>query len=116
MIGVRQGKNWGYTTKIFESQYAEIYDIEINKGGYCSEHRHKKINIFYVISGKLKIKIWQHKKIIDETVLEAGQISAVYAGFWHQFEALEDTRCIEVYHTFLDPSDIERRTEGGMKF
>ena len=114
---MRQGKNWGYTTDVFMSQNVEVHVVEIVKGGYCSKHKHKKVNIFHVISGKLEVKIWMDKKLIDKTVIGKGETSAVYAGFKHQFEALEDTICLEIYHIFLEPGDIDREkgSVGGIK-
>jgi len=47
------------------------------------------------------------------TVLTAGQTSAVSPGFYHKFEGLEDTECIEVYQVLLIEPDMERRTQGG---
>ncbi len=92
---MRQGKKWGYTTDVFMSQSVEVH----------------------VISGKLRIKMWMDKKLIDETVIGKGETSAVYAGFEHQFEGLEDTICLEIYHIFLEPGDINRRkgSVGGIK-
>lgn len=114
---MRQGKNWGYTTDVFMSQNVEVHVIEAVKGGYCSIHEHKKVNIFHMISGKLKVKVWMDKKLIDETIIKAGETSAVYPGFEHQFEALEETVCLEIYHIFLEPGDINRRkgSVGGVK-
>lgn len=114
---IRQGKNWGYTTEVFKSQNVEVHVIEIVKGGYCSIHDHKKVNIFHVISGKLKVKVWMDEKLIDTTIIGKGETSAVYAGFEHIFEALEDTICLEIYHIFLEPGDINRRkgSVGGIK-
>lgn len=66
-----------------------------------------------MISGKLKITIWRDAKTLDVTVLEAGQTSAVSPGFYHKFEGLEDTHCIEIYQVLLIDPDIERRTQGG---
>ncbi len=114
---MRQGKNWGYTTDVFMSQNVEVHVVEIVKGGYCSRHDHKKVNIFHIISGKLEVKVWMDKKLIDKTVIKKGETSAVYAGFKHQFEALEDTICLEIYHIFLEPGDINREkgSVGGVK-
>jgi quercetin dioxygenase-like cupin family protein len=114
---MRQGKNWGYTTDVFMSQSVEVHIVDIVKGGYCSIHNHKKVNIFHVISGKLKVSVWVDKKLIDKTVIGKGETSAVYAGFEHQFEALEDTICLEIYHIFLEPGDINRRpgSVGGVR-
>lgn len=114
---MRQGKNWGYTTDVFVSQNVEVHVIEIVKGGFCSIHNHRKINIFHVISGKVKIKVWVENKLIDETVIDPGESTAVYREFEHQFEALENSICLEIYHIFLEPGDINRRpgSQGGVK-
>lgn len=110
---MRQGKEWGYSTEFFRNAMVSAYHLEIKKGGYCSEHTHKhKYNLFYVISGRLKITIWRENEVEDMTVLTAGQISAVPPGFYHKFEGLEDTECIEVYQVLLIEPDIERRTQG----
>ncbi len=116
-MSVRQGKNWGYTTEVFDSESVEVHVIEIVKGGYCSIHDHIKVNKFYVISGKLKVSVWVDNKMVDETVISKGESTAVLRGFEHQFEALEDTICLEIYYTFLEPRDINRRkgSQGGVK-
>jgi quercetin dioxygenase-like cupin family protein len=114
---LRQGKNWGYTTEVFDSESVEVHVIEIVKGGYCSIHDHKKVNMFYVILGKLKVRVWVDKKMVDETVINKGESTAVPRDLEHQFEALEDSVCLEVYYTFLEPGDINRRpgSQGGVK-
>jgi len=111
---LRQGKKWGYITEFFRNSMVSAHHLEIKKGGHCSEHIHKhKYNLFYVISGRLKITIWRENEVEDMTVLTAGQTSAVSPGFYHKFEGLEDTECIEVYQVLLIEPDIERRTQGG---
>ena len=114
---MRQGKNWGYTTEIFKNLNVEIHVIEIEKGGYCSIHKHDKVNIFYVISGRLKVKMWVDNKLTDVSEISTGQKTAVYGKFEHQFEALEKSICVEIYHIFLQPDDIIRRpgSVGGIK-
>ncbi len=113
---MRQGKNWGYTTEFFRNAVVSAHHLEIKKDRYCSEHRHEhKYNVFYVISGKLKITIWRDAMTLDVTVLERGQTSAVPPGFYHKFEALEDTNCIEIYQVLLIDPDIERRTQGAIR-
>jgi len=92
------------------------HHLEVKKGGYCSEHRHEyKYNLFYVISGRLKITIWRENDVEDVTILTAGQASAVSPGFYHKFEGLEATECVEVYQVLLIEPDIKRRTQGGPK-
>jgi len=110
-----QGKVWGETTCIFQTDTVSAHYLRIKEGGYCSDHQHRhKSNVFYVIRGKLKITI-NTGAGEDRTVLTDGQSTAVPPGLWHKFEALEDTECIEIYRVFLQEPDIERRTIGGMR-
>ena len=119
MIGIIKGKAWGTTMKIFETVNVQAHYIEIKAGGFCSKHRHPKgkTNLFHVITGKLLIRVWDEEgvKLLDSTVLTDGQISTVGPLLAHQFEALEDTRCYEIYQTIIDEDDIERFNEGGLK-
>jgi mannose-6-phosphate isomerase-like protein (cupin superfamily) len=109
-----QGKAWGTTEEVFKTADISIHDLRIRAGGFCSEHRHRaKNNWFFVFSGQLEITIWQPSEKADMTVLGPGQGTTIKAGTWHRFEALADTRAIELYWTELDPEDIERRTQGG---
>jgi len=111
---IREGKAWGYTTEFFRNAMVSAYHLEINKGGFCSEHRHKhKFNLFYVLSGKLEVTIWRSAQMKDVTVVEAGQATAVAPGDYHMFRGLEKTECIEVYQVLLIEPDIDRRTQGG---
>jgi len=119
---MRQGKNWGYTTKIFQSEVNSIYHLEINKDGYCSEHYHNhKLNEFYVIMGVLEITIWQQDEdgketgTKDVTLLASGQSTRIPPGLYHQFKAMTKCEAIEIYQVLLTEPDIERRTEGGVK-
>lgn len=114
----KQGKAWGVTRKIYRGPVNELHHISVKKGGYCSEHQHKKYNLFYVISGKLEISIWRDEKAKmpeDVTVLGPEETSAVPPEFYHKFRALEDTECIELYYVLLEESDIERRMQGGLR-
>ncbi len=118
-MSMRQGKNWGYTTEIFRNAMVSAHHLEVNEGGYCSEHYHEhKYNQFYVISGELEITIWREDKkgtrLVDKTILKAGQSSAVSPGFWHMFRGLTKCDAIEHYQVLLNEPDIKRRTVGGM--
>ena len=58
-----------------------------------------KWNLFYVTSGKLKIKV--HKNdydLIDETILGHGEWTTVKPGEYHSFEAEDDTLAFELYY------------------
>jgi mannose-6-phosphate isomerase-like protein (cupin superfamily) len=112
-----QGKVWGNTQAIFQKPNFEIHRIEIEKGGFCSTHKHNnKFNAFYMESGTLKILIEQKDyNLVDETILTKGGLSIVKPGLYHSFEALTDCVCYEIYWTELNHDDIERRTVGGAK-
>ncbi len=112
---MRQGKIWGFTTEIFRNALFSAHHIEVNEGGFCSEHCHEhKYNQFYVISGVLELIIWRDKKTKDVTVIEAGQSTAISPGFYHKFKGLTKCEAIEIYQVLLIEPDIERRTVGGM--
>jgi len=117
--GVVKDKVWGRTTLIFRTANVEVHYLEIKAGGYCSKHRHVKgkSNLFHIISGRLVVRVWDAtgEKLIDSTVLDPGQITVVAPLLWHQFEAVKPTRCYEIYETRVDPGDIERVSEGGIR-
>ena len=111
-----QGKVWGKTQKIFANNNFELHRIEVNKGAFCSKHKHiHKINAFYIEKGKLKITIHETEyDLIDETIASTGDLSIVKPGKYHEFEALENTIAYEIYWVELDHSDIDRETIGGI--
>ena len=111
----KQGKVWGETEEIFNNGIVSVNHLKIKKGGYCSEHFHKrKRNTFFIISGNLSIKIWRGDDF-DETVIWAGESTVIEPQVYHQFKALTDVECIEMYEVDLKGPDIERRTVGGKK-
>lgn len=116
LCGAIQAKFWGYTQCIFVGDTSETHYLSINKGGYCSEHKHSyKWNRFFLVSGRLKVIIYKNNGE-DETILEPGHFTDVPPGEYHKFEALEDSQCLEVYWTnSLDIHDIQRKNIGGMK-
>ena len=114
LTGAIQGKFWGSTRCFFENSTSEVHYIEANKGGYCSRHYHQdKWNRFIVLEGKLKITIYKESDE-DVTVLTDGMFSDVPPGVEHRFEALENSKALEVYWVNdLDPKDIVRKDTGG---
>ena len=43
------GKVWGTTENVFSNHNFEFHRIEVDKGGFCSKHKHvHKYNGFYV--------------------------------------------------------------------
>lgn len=109
-----QGKNWGTTALIHRGNNVEVHYIEIEKGGFCSEHIHQhKFNKFTVLEGELEVKIWKSEKAIDRIVLKQGHELTVAPGEFHQFAAVTFVRAIETYWVELEKDDIVRRTQGG---
>ena len=111
------GKIWGSTELILANSSLEFHRIDFRKGGVCSKHKHKyKWNGFYCMSGKMKVKIWQlDYDLVDETILNPGDFTAVKPQLYHSFEGLEDGVAFELYWANFDHSDIERESVGHLK-
>jgi mannose-6-phosphate isomerase-like protein (cupin superfamily) len=116
LCGAVQSKFWGQTQGIFVGRISEVHYLEVNKGGYCSKHRHRdKWNRFFLIDGVLQVTIYR-KAGEDVTILKAGQFTDVAPSDLHRFECLEDCKCIEIYwvdEITLNVNDIEREDVGG---
>lgn len=112
---------WGTTSALFQRPVFSIHLLNIKAGGYSSEHKHlRKMNHFYVVSGELEIRQWPDGGAIcpdepDRTVLRAGDSLTVPVGVWHQFRAVTDCVCLEVYEAAPVEDDIDRRSVGGVE-
>lgn len=106
----KQGKIWGFTQEIFNKNNVSIHRIVINKNGTCSRHYHDfKHNIFFVESGKILVQEWKKEySLIDETILNAGDICSVPPKNYHKFIGLEDSVVYEIYYVELQNNDIIR--------
>ena len=113
---MKAGKVWGQTELIFQNPFIEFHRIFVGAGGYCSTHKHDfKWNLFYVTSGKLKIKVHKNDNdLIDETILGHGEWTTVKPGEYHSFEAEDDTLAFELYYPEPLSDDIIRQTVGGL--
>lgn len=111
----RQGKAWGQTSLLYRAPHLQVHLLEIDAGGFCSEHRHtRKVNTFHIIRGRLEVRIWPSSLAQpDTTELEAGESMTIPVGVYHQFKAIENTTCLEIYEAAEIDEDIERRTTGG---
>lgn len=107
-------KPWGITEALFIGPTSEFHYLQIEKGGYCSQHLHnKKHNRFYVLAGTINVRIFSDS--IQENILSTGMSFDVAPGTTHSFEAIEASKVLEIYWTdTLDPTDIIRFTEGGI--
>lgn len=113
-IGPQQGKCWGSTMLAFAWNDTEAHLIRGEKGFRCSRHyHHYKWNRFLVVTGRLKITVYQQDGTADETILGPNQITDVPPRVEHCFEVLEDTHAIEFYWVGLEADDIVRIDEGG---
>jgi quercetin dioxygenase-like cupin family protein len=112
----KSGKIWGSTEELFKNTNCEVHRIDINKGGFCSKHKHQyKHNIFYVLQGTLLIKVWKNDyELIDTTILQTGKKTDVGPNQYHTFQALEPTIALEIYYSEPISNDIIRETVGGM--
>jgi len=113
----KAGKIWGQTELIHANGVLEFHRIDFKAGGVCSKHKHQfKWNGFYVVSGKMKIRVWQKDyDLIDETILGPGDFTRVKPGLMHSFEGIEDGVAFELYWAEFNHDDIQRETVGHFK-
>ena len=111
------GKIWGQTELILANSSLEFHRIDFKAGGVCSKHKHEyKWNGFYVVSGKMKIRVWQKDyDLIDETILGPGDFTSVKPQLYHTFEAIEDGVAFELYWAEFRHNDISRENVGHLK-
>ena len=113
----KAGKIWGQTELIHANGVLEFHRIDFKAGGVCSKHKHQfKWNGFYVVSGRMKIRVWQKDyDLIDETILGPGDFTRVKPGLMHSFEGIEDGVAFELYWAEFNHDDIQRETVGHFK-
>jgi mannose-6-phosphate isomerase-like protein (cupin superfamily) len=113
----KAGKIWGQTELIHANGVLEFHRIDYKAGGVCSKHKHQfKWNGFYVISGKMKIRVWQKDyDLVDETILGPGDFTRVKPGLMHSFEGIEDGVAFELYWAEFNHDDIQRESVGHFK-
>ena len=113
----KSGKIWGQTELIHANGVLEFHKIDYKAGGVCSKHKHQfKWNGFYVVSGKMKIRVWQKDyDLIDETILGPGDFTRVKPGLMHSFEGIEDGVAFELYWAEFNHDDIQRESVGHFK-
>jgi len=112
----KSGKIWGWTTPILQVNGVQIERIHINKGGYCSVHKHEfRFNAFYIISGTLEVSVWKNDyELCDKTVLSQNDITIVKPHEYHRFLAKSDVEALEIYWTEdASSNDIIRKLCGG---
>jgi mannose-6-phosphate isomerase-like protein (cupin superfamily) len=102
------GKIWGSTELILANSSLEFHRID-----YKHEY---KFNGFYVVSGKMKIRVWQKDyDLVDETILGPGDFTSVKPGLYHTFEGIESGVAFELYWANFQHNDIHRESVGHFK-
>jgi mannose-6-phosphate isomerase-like protein (cupin superfamily) len=114
---MKAGKIWGQTELIHANGVLEFHKIDYKAGGVCSKHKHQfKWNGFYVVSGRMKIRVWQRDyDLVDETILGPGDFTRVKPGLMHSFEGIEDGVAFELYWAEFNHDDIQRESVGHFK-
>jgi len=110
----KEGKIWGFTSKIFEHNNVSIHRLFIKSKSGCSKHLHKhKYNLFYVESGEIELTIWQNDyDLIDKTILKSGEYLTIKPELYHSFHAILDSIVYEIYYSKIDDNDIIRTNCG----
>ncbi len=109
------GKAWGQTLDIETNPFVSFHRAEIKQGYCCSKHDHTgRTNLFFVESGRVRIRVYQSNGLEDETILTAGQMTKVGPGLKHRFECLADAVVFELYWPrLMTETDINRDDTGG---
>lgn len=118
-------KPWGTYVTLFLDDKVELNLLRIKAGGFCSVHDHqRKRNVFFVISGDLKVSIFEarpeHIERMQQTLVdERDPPFDVESRIKHQFEALTDVVAYELsvadHEQVIDLADIHRYTEAGFR-
>lgn len=110
----KEGKIWGFTSKIFEHNNVSVHRLFIKNNSGSSKHFHKiKYNFFYVESGEIEISIWQNDyNLVDKTILKSGESITIKPGLYHSFHGLLDSIVYEIYYSKIDDNDIFRENCG----
>ncbi len=105
-------KVWGTRRRILLTDKCEIDLLNLKSDSFCSTHTHiTKINLFTVISGKVRIET-EYGKI----VLKKNESFTVLPYLEHRFVALSKSimmECAYVNKGKIDPNDIIRKIQGG---
>lgn len=95
----RHEKGWGYELWITNSPRYCGKILVIRDGKKCSFHCHReKHETFYLEQGRLILRYGESLDIhhATEVVMNCGDVFEVPPGLYHQMEALEEVRLVEV--------------------
>lgn len=113
----KAGKVWGETSVLLANPVVEVHKLWVHEHAHCSWHRHHhRRNAFVVLEGILIVEVRQKAySLVDETILQAGDLMEVEAGLWHRFRTTATSALVlELYYPVpLQSVDIEREGVGG---
>ena len=91
----------------YQEEIRHLVFFEIRKGFSRGGHYHaKKEEIFYIISGKIKARLWDlDTQEREEHVFEKGDRVRIQPRCGHLFDALKDTVVVEYSPHVYEPED-----------
>ena len=109
-------KPWGMCQPLTREPTIQVDMIYPEVGGFSSVHLHrKKVNIFYVHTGTLRIRLYDrygdelfHGEQTRMYELQPGMIGHVLPHIWHDFIAI--TKDVVVTEVYLSRGNVERVT------
>ncbi len=105
-------KVWGERHRVLLNKSCEIDFLKLKANTFCSLHSHsKKINLFYILKGKVKIE-----SEFGKIILTKGQSFEIRPPLKHRFVALTNAEMIEVAYVNkgkIKETDINRKKLGG---
>ena len=89
-------KYWGHMDTLFETDDYSVKKIFMRKGSQSSlEYHVKKVESYYIDSGKLKVGLRIGRAKNKSVILNEGDVFHIKPGLMHMRMALEDTVIIE---------------------
>jgi len=110
----RTRKTWGEKWNLFRNDLCEVSLLYLKPNRRCSYHKHQtKFNLFFVVTGKLFIKMHDGVEVGITEVL-ARQSFTTRPLEPHEFQTKKSPAIvIEIMYVKYDPKDIEREDQGG---
>ncbi len=109
-------KDWGTCTTIFKNSNVVVDLLDIESGGFCSNHSHKaKYNILQVLKGVLTIVLNLKNDEHKTTLTEISSAFTIIPGVHHHFETKGGCKAIEISFGKIRDDDITRFSKSGIK-
>ena len=106
-------KGWGFEKWIANSKLYCGKLLHVHKGKRCSMHMHlKKHETFYIVSGKLEVKLIYKNGQKSNMILVEGEALTVPPGLMHQFIAIDNDAEFVEFSTEHFDSDSYRVYKG----